>query len=271
MNPLAKYLLDAHNVDHLLFAEQNDLGLKKIKNEFNQLKKIESQLSNIVHGIITCSAIDFNIFHHLNSSSLKGIVVPNGVDINRNTFQVFKDNNTPRLLFCGSLDYGPNKEGIIWFANEVWPLVLKQFKNATLTIIGRNPSRDTISFFSGIQGINFIGPVKDVRLFYKECTISIVPIFTGSGTRLKILEAMALGIPVVSTSKGAEGIDIEDGKNIVIADNKTVMYKSICYLLFNSTFYYTIRKEARLLVEENYSWTKNGILLNNYINEIHIK
>jgi glycosyltransferase involved in cell wall biosynthesis len=140
--------------------------------------------------------------------------------------------------------------------------------NAVLTIIGRNPSAELRHKMISYPGINFIGPVNNVRYYYHQNSLAIVPILKGSGTRLKILEAMALGIPVVSTTKGAEGIDIESGHHILLADNPETMSKAVLQLLSDSTYYQYIRLNARHLVEKKYSWYGSGILFKDFINQI---
>jgi glycosyltransferase involved in cell wall biosynthesis len=268
VSPHSKVILDAHNVDHLLFAQENDITVNSKKKEFEFIKKSEEQIRLLADGIITCSFNDFTILNQLNESSLRGVVVPNGTDTGRNSYQVHKDNRIPHLIFCGSLDYEPNIDGLNWFVSEVWPFIHKKSSNAVLTIIGRNPSFDLRQKMISLQGINFVGPVKDVRVYYHQNSLAIVPLLKGSGTRLKILEAMALGIPVVSTTKGAEGIDVETGNHILLADNPETMSNAVLELLSNSIYYQHIRLNARRLVENKYSWSGSGLQFKDFLNQI---
>ena len=267
-SPHTKVILDAHNVDHLLFAQENDLTVRSNKKEYEFIKKLEEQIKVLADGIITCSSNDFALLNQLNQLTLRGAVVPNGTDINRNKYQENKDNVKPHLIFCGSLDYEPNIDGLNWFVDKVWPYIHKHSSNAVLTIIGRNPSAELKHKMISYPGINFIGPVEHVCDYYYQNTIAIVPILKGSGTRLKILEAMGLGIPVVSTTKGAEGIDIESGHHILLADDPEMMSKAVLQLLSDSTYYQYIRLNARHLVEKKYSWYGSGILFKDFINQI---
>jgi len=268
LSPQTKVILDAHNVDHLLFAQKNDLNVISKKKEYEFIKKSEEQIRLLADGIIACSYNDFKILNQLNKSALIGAVVPNCTDTKRNSYQLNKDNSMPHLIFCGSLDYEPNIEGLNWFISEVWPLIRKNLSNAVLTIIGRNPSPEWADKMISFPGINFIGPVSDVREYYLHNTIAIVPILKGSGTRLKILEAMALGIPVVSTTKGAEGIEVESGNQILLADDPESMSKGIANLLSESTYYQHIRLKGRQMIEEKYSWSRSGRLFRDFINQI---
>jgi len=268
VSPRTKVILDAHNVDHLLFEQENDLTVSSKKKEYEFIKKSEEQIGLLADGIITCSFNDLAILNQLNQLALTGAVVPNGTDMNRNSYQANKDNRPPHIIFCGSLDYEPNIDGLNWFVAEVWPSIHKNINNAVLTIIGRNPSAVLRQKMISLPGIHFIGSVNDVRTYYYQNTIAIVPILKGSGTRLKILEAMALGIPVVSTTKGAEGIEVESGNQILLADDPETMIKAVLVLLSDSTYYQNIRFNARQLVEKKYSWSGSGILFKDFINQI---
>jgi glycosyltransferase involved in cell wall biosynthesis len=266
--PLTKVILDAHNVDHLLYGQERDLSVPDNKKEYERLKKVESSLHDCIDGFIACSHEDRSVLTEINHGKLNGCVIPNGTDINRNKFSADKDCHRPHLIFCGSLDYEPNLDGLQWFVYDILPALQNEIPDIRLTIIGRNPAPSLSKEMSTIPGVNFIGAVADVRSYYDRNTIAIVPLRKGSGTRLKILEAMALGIPVVSTSKGAEGISVSSGSDIVLADDTASFREAICRLLSDSNYYHQLRFAARQLVVQQYAWSRSGILLKDYISQI---
>src|SRR4029077_17036518 len=114
--------------------------------------------------------------------------------------------------------YHANIDGATNFARSVWPVIQRKHSNLRFTIVGRNPPRE-VTELSSIAGIEVTGTVDDVRPFYREALAAVVPLNVGGGSRLKILEAMAAGVPVVSTRLGVEGLNVNDGENILLADS----------------------------------------------------
>jgi glycosyltransferase involved in cell wall biosynthesis len=164
-------------------------------------------------------------------------VIPNGVDthffsaaqmseIQRNTQA---PEPKPSILFVGSMDYHANIEGVIWFTREIWPEIAEKHPDLEFIIVGRHPSGAVRALAS--QRIRVTGTVEDVRPFYASAAAAVVPLRVGSGTRLKILEAMAAGVPVVSTRLGAEGIDATPDIHLLLADNNAEMLAAIHQLL----------------------------------------
>ena len=122
------------------------------------------------------------------------------------------------LVFLGSMDWMPNIDGATFFVEEIFPLVRQKFPNVTLTIVGRNPTPAIKQMADKVPGVCVTGTVDDVRPYLGEAEVMIVPLRVGGGTRIKIFEGMATGIPVVSTRIGAEGLPVSHGQNILLAD-----------------------------------------------------
>jgi glycosyltransferase involved in cell wall biosynthesis len=270
--PRAFRILDAHNVDHLLYKQGNDLDIPAHRKEYEQLKAKETTLNELVHAFTVCSEKDKNILEKLNKHKIKGYVVPNGA--NTYLYELDKEKNFTlhRLIFCGSLDYQPNKDGLLWFYTDVWPLVRRAFPDAILTIVGRNGSCREYDQLKQDQSIEFVGQVASVIHYYNKSSIAIVPLRMGSGTRLKILEAMSLGTPVISTSIGAEGIEYADFENIVIADSTAAMADAIIHLFTNPELSKQLSVHGRALINQNYSWKMAGremasVISNQKLNE----
>ena len=250
--PNALRIVDQHNVDHLLYKQSHDLRIKKNKKKFNRLKYQESHMHTYADYFLACSANDVTELSLLNKNRIKGVVVPNGTT-QKNFVQ--KDFSEPSLIFCGSLDYTPNKNGLLWFYEMIWPKLKMTVKGITLTVIGRNGFDMAYAPLKIDPQINFIGEVKDVTSYYNKNNIAIVPLLEGSGTRLKILEAMSFGLPVISTSIGAEGINYTLNKNIIIANTLEEFELGLKVLTSKIDLSKTISEKALQLIDKKYQWS----------------
>ena len=145
-------------------------------------------------------------------------IIENGVDMER--FAPASDGGPRRrLVYIGTMDYYPNVEAVTWFTRRIWPRVRERFPEWRLTLVGGNPWQ-AVRDLGKEPGVEVTGTVPDVRPYYRDAVASIVPLHTGGGTRLKILEAMASGVPVISTTIGAEGLAVSPGRNIDIVDDE---------------------------------------------------
>jgi sugar transferase (PEP-CTERM/EpsH1 system associated) len=185
-------------------------------------------------------------------------VIPNGVDTaafaRRQPLPISASRQT--LLFVGSMDYHANSEAVLWFCRDIWPQLAAEFTSLDFKIVGRNPPSSVQALASA--RILVTGTVEDVRPFYHEAFAVLVPLRVGGGTRLKILEAMAAGVPVISTRLGAEGIAAEDQKQILLADTPAAMAAAIRSLLTQPDLAPKLREAARILVETRYDWNVLG-------------
>ena len=187
-------------------------------------------------------------------------MVPNGTTQKK---VIEKDFSEPSLIFCGSLDYAPNKNGLLWFYEMIWPKLKMTVKGITLTVIGRNGFDMAYAPLKIDPQINFVGEVKDVTPYYQKNNIAIVPLFEGSGTRLKILEAMSFGLPVISTSIGAEGIDYIENKHIIIANDEALFQQAIIDTVNKQSILKNLASESLLLINEKYNWKNIVMKLHN--------
>jgi glycosyltransferase involved in cell wall biosynthesis len=190
--------------------------------------------------------------------------VPNGVDVAYFTAAEQPPDPDPRsdILFVGSMDYHANVDAVQWFVHEVWPLVRNE-KTApyltsapSLTIVGRNPAPEVLALAAA--DIRITGTVDDMRPFYAAARAVIAPLRVGSGTRLKILEAMAAGAPVVSTTMGAEGLNVTHGKDILLADTPHAIAESLRHLYSSPDLCRQLTAAARELVSAQYDWSVPG-------------
>jgi len=228
----AKIVLRAHNIEHQVWknlAKNTQQKLRQFAYQYNanSIQTIEEQLRNKVDAIITISSDDQSYFE--NQKNMPPIFnLPFGIDIQDYPVKINAQslNTTPKTLcFIGSLDWLPNIEGIHWFLTKVWDKVLQNIPNAEFFIAGRNMQ----SSIKNIQmkNVHIMGEVKCAKTFMSEHPVFVVPLLSGSGMRIKIIEAMALQAAVVSTPLGASGIEYTHQQNIVIAEKAEVFAKSI--------------------------------------------
>jgi glycosyltransferase involved in cell wall biosynthesis len=193
-------------------------------------------------------------------------VIGNGVDVGAHTSgrieAAWSKAGEPEqaggnVLFVGSMDYHANSDAALQFGREVWPLIHARLPGSQFVIVGRKPS-GAVQALARKPGIRVTGTVDDVRAFYHKALAVVVPLRVGSGTRLKILEAMAAGVPVISTALGAEGIDVTDGKDILLAESPDDFVAAITRLASWPDLAQLLRNGGRALVASHYDWPGLG-------------
>ena len=217
----AKIVLRAHNVEHkiwgrFLINQKNAIKRIILKKMVNQLKQFEFSVFREIDAFMAISEPDYLYFNQA-FPELKGGVIPAGIDVD--CYEQDEDyipSETPQLFHIGSMNWMPNIEGLDWFLEEVWGKILAQFPALTFTIAGRGiPPKWAQQQY---PNVNIVGEVPNANEFILSKDIMIVPLLSGSGVRIKILEGMALGKTIITTPIGAEGLNIENGKNIFIAN-----------------------------------------------------
>ena len=157
------------------------------------------------------------------------------------------------LLFVGTMGYPPNVDAVLYFCNEILPLIERQIPNVKLLVVGKHPTSEILKLGKRMN-VYVTGYVRDIIPYYNKVSVSIIPLRAGGGTRLKILESMALGRPVVTTRVGAEGLYVVDQKNIIIADAPSKFAEGVIRLLQDKNFSKEISRNARQAVVSNYDW-----------------
>jgi glycosyltransferase involved in cell wall biosynthesis len=170
------------------------------------------------------------------------------------------------LLFVGSMDYHANADAVTFFAQNAWPAISKKFPSLKFVIVGRSPGREVRMLAS--DKIQVTGTVDDVRPFYANALAVIVPLRVGGGTRLKILEAMAAGVPVISTTIGAEGILAQHGREIFLADSTEQTIDALELLVRDPALWRSMAEAGRLLATKHYDWASIGDRLYNVYSEL---
>ncbi|MCX6266655.1 MAG: glycosyltransferase family 4 protein [Bacteroidetes bacterium] len=267
-NSKAKIVLRAHNIEHLIWhriAEETVNPAKKwyLNHLAQTLKKYEETIVSKVDGIAAITPMDAEYFTGLsagNHGKLKIGQIPNlpipvidlPFGINPSLyFNLPGAEEFPSLFSLGSMNWIPNQEGIRWFLQHVWPDVHTQFPDLKYYIAGREMPEWMLSI--KLPNVIVLGEVEDARAFLSSKAIMIVPLFSGSGIRVKIIEGMAAGKTVISTSIGAEGICYSHRENILIADAPCEFFEMISICTKNQVLCSKIGKQARLLIETKYN------------------
>jgi len=266
--PKAQIIYNAYNVDSQLAQTAFENG-KISEKGLRLIQKEESSLADSVNKIFACSDIDLAELRRLNDNKIDGFVIPNGVKINAAFLekkQHSQKNN--KILFCGSMDYFPNQEGLTWFCKEVFPLIINENPDIQLMVVGKGDPGEELLVLLKHPSIIFYGMVDRVDDYYRKAAVAVVPLLSGSGTRLKLLEAMGSNTATVSTTAGAEGIHYTNKKNILIADDKVSFARAVVELINDERLANSIAEAAFHFVKENYDWNIIGQKLETCLNSI---
>jgi len=251
--------LNCHNVEYVIFKRYSRV-------EKNFLKKCYAAIeTHLVRGAerrgchraaiaMACSNDDRNTLHQLHPT-LPIVLVPNAVDAD--SYRLDENRSPgdadPILLFQGGMDWYPNRDAVEFFVRSILELVRAECPTARFVVAGRNPPSSFVKELGAHRGVEFTGTVPDMRPYLSAATVVVVPLRMGSGTRIKILEAFAAGKPVVSTRVGAEGLVLEAGKDILLADEPAEFARSVLTLLRDPAQRNAISKSARAVIVDRYS------------------
>jgi glycosyltransferase involved in cell wall biosynthesis len=190
------------------------------------------------------------------------VVVPNGVDLEH-----FQPTDRPRdptsIVFTGSIDYRPNTDAVTYFVREIFPQIIQGHPDATFMVVGMRPPEQVKS----LAGRNVIvtGQVPDVRPYLARASVVIAPLRMGSGTRLKLLGAMAMGAAVVSTTLGCEGLAVRGGEHLLVADQPHLFARDVVRLLNDPGLASELGRQGRALVEREYGWASAAQRLDEFL------
>jgi glycosyltransferase involved in cell wall biosynthesis len=256
--PVPKVLF-THNVEATIWRRHyrvaTDFLWKAISwLEWRKMQAAERHYLRLADRVLTVSETDREAFAPFIEPE-KLAVIPTGVDVDY--FQPMPvDETTNSLVFTGSMDWLPNEDAILYFVEAILPLIKQQCPQVSLKVVGRSPSRKLQALADREKSIRLTGWVEDIRPFVARGSICVVPLRIGGGTRLKIFEAMAMGKAVVSTTVGAEGLPVQPGENILLADTPDDFASSVVTLLRDPAERKRLGAAARALVHENYGWPK---------------
>lgn len=251
-NSKALIVLRAHNVEHLIWdriAKKTSFLPKKwyLNHLVRTLRNYELNAINKVDGIAAITYRDAAFFR--GETAVPVIDVPFGVNPDDFTPN-YEINKQPTLYHIGSMNWMPNEEGIKWFLKKVWDKLQEREPNIKLNLAGRHMPKWLMNLKK--NNVKVWGEVPDAKEFIKNNDIAIVPLLSGSGIRIKIIESMAMGKTVITTMIGAEGIQYSEYNNIIIADNPTKIVETICRITKEPEELMRIGKNARKLIEDIY-------------------
>lgn len=260
-------IFDNPNVEASLWQQRHHAvqGLKpkfKAKIQLNHLKSIESDFSRKANQVWVCSENDVSLIKEFYKKVSPIYVVPNGINVahyesvrsHEYSPKIRLENTSQNLLFLGQLSYSPNTVAAELLINQIYPRLKELYPDSRLLLVGRSPTPFMLAAAEREPGIIVTGSVPDVRPYLAAANVMVVPLLQGGGTRLKIVEAFAAGCPVVSTAKGAEGINAKDGEHLLIRNEVEELVEGVCQLFCDPSLGEKLANSAYELVQAEYSW-----------------
>jgi polysaccharide biosynthesis protein PslH len=257
----AKIVLRAHNIEHLIWQRVSNITKNPLKKAYlcnlvRKLKRYECSAIRLFDGIAAITEPDATFFRSLecqesdSGKKVPVISIPYGIDPDQFPETPY-DPEFPSLFSIGAMDWIPNLEGISWFLEKVWPEIHKKHPSLHYYIAGRHMP-DSLTQ-KRIPNVNVVGEVEDATSFMHSKAVLIVPIISGSGIRIKIVEGMANGCPIISTTVGAEGINYMQGRDIFIADSPEAFINCVSSCVESRPLCESIGSNARKLIQTEHN------------------
>lgn len=253
---VAPLLVATHNVEAEILARRADQSKHLIANLFFRIqewkmRRFERQSLCRATSVTAVTTKDAETIRGWGVESVR--LVTNGTDL-RSYSADSRSENDGEILFLASLDWFPNIDALYYFINDIFPMIRTLQPEATLRVVGRRPSVPLKNRCLAIAGVDFVGEVEDVAGYLSEAAVVVVPLRIGGGSRLKILEALAAGKAVVSTSIGAEGLDVVSGEHLLVSDAPADFAAQVAKLLGSQTERARLGQQGRMLAEKRYAW-----------------
>jgi polysaccharide biosynthesis protein PslH len=263
-----KIVYDAHNVEAELMqqiadgeATTNKRFALELKLRAKLVAKMERKMMSSCHQLWACSDGDRLKLGRSLPQKVSGFTISNGVNLQSYDTRLAAENSPPLLnlspytvIFTASFSYAPNVRAAHWLIEDIYPQLQALYPDCNLLLVGSNPPHSLVKAVQANASIILTGRVPDVCPYLAAASVVVVPLLEGGGTRLKILEAFAAMRPVVSTAKGAEGLAVEDGKELLIRDTSWDIVQGIHDLWRSPESAQALVADARILVESFYSW-----------------
>ncbi len=270
MLPLAQYrnccrnlpvVLNEHNVESLLLERRAEASLHSLPvrrflaSQARKLRGFESRACRSADRVLSCSPEDASLLRSL-AGECSVDVIPNGVDVEYFVPGTPSEHDPYEMVFVGGMGWFPNRDGMTFFLHEVMPLVCERFPQAHCTIVGNS---DGLAIPAGLTDkVRLTGFVEDLRPWVQRAGVYVLPLRVGSGTRLKLLEAMAMAKPVVSTPVGCEGVAVTHERELLMAEHPAEMANAIVRLMQEPDLALRLGERARRKVMEMYDWRVIG-------------
>jgi polysaccharide biosynthesis protein PslH len=265
-------VLDHHNVEsHMMLrrAEKERNRLKKIYffQEGYRLKQYEKKVLPLFTGHITCSTVDSNRLLAM-ENQLKVKTIPNSIRLDENFIPDNGMSRRSKLLFIGGLDWYPNRDAILHFCRDVWPIITSTGLDVEMNIVGKNPCDTLLNYAKKDSRIKVHGFVDDIKSFYRSSDVFVCPIRDGGGTKLKVLDAMGHFLPVVGYPEACEGIDVVEGHDALVVKTPEEFASSVVALLVDKVWAGRMGHNAHQLIKRKYEAREVGEALSQYYVEI---
>ena len=257
-------IFDDHNAEYVLQQRAFETDVRQPRRwvaalysliQWKKLRRYETMICRLAGGVVAVSETDKAALQRL-VPGLEVTVVPNAVDVDYYTSTDIRPSPLPprSLIFTGKMDFRPNVDAVLWFCQEVLPLVRRKLPDVRFYIVGQSPHRRVLRLADD-PAVTITGYVDDARSYIASACVYVVPLRIGGGTRLKVLEAMAMGKPIVSTSLGCEGFEgLVPGRELSLADTPEEFAQRVIELLDDASRRERLGRAARRFVEERYDW-----------------
>jgi glycosyltransferase involved in cell wall biosynthesis len=264
----APRIMDRSRVD-LLFQQEELANLRlgwrdRMLRRENlwKLRRLERAAARELAATVVCGPDDETFLRREVDAAAPIFVLPNGVDPDYFAFDRFppRPDPAPTVLFCGAMDYTPNIDGLQWYFAHADAALLAAVPDRRILIVGKNPA-PAVRAFGELPGVTVTGEVPDVRPYYQRAWLQMVPLRIGGGTRLKITESLGIGCPVVSTTIGAQGLDLRDGEHLLLGDTPADFAAALARLLADAPLRDRLRVQGRGQVLATYTWPRLGARL----------
>jgi len=252
-------VLFEHNVEYMIWQRTGANSKSPLRRallglEWRKMRRYENRACSRADLTITVSDDDRLLLQQDDPES-RIVAIPTGVDVEYFDADDGTLEQPLEIVFTGSMDWHPNEDAMRYFITGILPLIRREAPDVSLTIVGRNPSRQLCDT-AATAGVAVTGTVDDVRPYIRRAAVYVVPLRIGGGTRLKIYEALAMGKAVVSTTIGAEGLPLEEGAHILRADDPDTFARKVLDLLRNRAQRKELGTAGRRLMEQEYSWSR---------------
>ncbi len=251
-------VLFQHNVEAMIWERRTRVAANPIlrlymAEQWRRMRRVEREQCRRFDHVVAVSPEDAAVFRQAYGVE-RVSSVPTGVDTDFFRPSGAVSRKAASIVFTGSMDWMPNEDGMVWFVEEILPRIERAVPEATLTIVGRNPTARVKALAEGRPRVTVTGTVNDVRPYLEAASVVVVPLRVGGGTRIKIYEAMGMERAVVSTTIGAEGLDVRDGTHLILADEAATFAEAVTALLRSPERAEEIGQTAASHVRSHFGW-----------------
>ncbi len=263
----AKIILRSPNIEHKIWERMAETASSFLKKYYlrilaKRLKREEIQACQSVDGIFTVSEVDKKYFAKIGIQ--KAIeVIPTGIDMTKVSTEETIVPEKIDFFHIGAMDWMPNIEAVDFLLKDIWPNIIADFPELKLYLAGRNCPKELLEHKQ--EGVEVLGEVEDAAAFFNAHAVMLVPLLSGSGQRVKIIEAMNMGKVLITTSIGLEGIDAVDGEHLLIADTPEAFLNAVRQLIRDKALYAKLSKNAKLFANEHYDNKKIANKLEHFL------